>query len=286
MAMADIPQEAPVDRPRVRREARVGWVPINARELWEYRELLVFYAIRDIKVRYKQTFLGFTWAILQPVVTMVVFSIFFGQLAGLPTDNDIPYPIFTLGALLPWQLFVYALTQSSNCLVNDADVLKKVYFPRLIMPIASVMAGLVDFAIAFGVLLVVMVYYQVVPSMAVLVLPAFVLLVVLAALAVGFWLSALNVKYRDVRYVIPFLAQVWMFASPVAYPSSLVPDEWKAVYGLNPMVGVIDGFRWVLLGTDPPALSSLATSTLATLVLLLGGLFFFRRTERQFADIV
>lgn len=286
MTTADIRQGITSEKPRVRREARVGWVPINARELWEYRELLVFYAIRDIKVRYKQTFLGFTWAILQPVVTMVVFSIFFGKLAGLQADGDIPYPVFTLGALLPWQLFVYALTQSSNCLVHDADVLKKVYFPRLIMPIASVMAGLVDFAIAFGVLLLVMLYYQVAPTAAILMLPLFVLLVILAALAVGFWLSALNVKYRDVRYVIPFLAQVWMFASPVAYSSSLVEGQWKWVYGLNPMVGVIDGFRWVLLGTDPPHLGSLATSTLATLLLLMGGLFFFRRTERQFADIV
>lgn len=282
---AQMIQTPDINRPLVRREARTGWVPINARELWEYRELLVFYAIRDIKVRYKQTVLGFSWAILQPVITMLVFSIFFGKLAGLDSDN-VEYPVFVLGALLPWQLFVYALTQSSNCLVHDAEVLKKVYFPRLIMPVASVMAGLVDFLIAFVVLLAVMAYFQVVPTAAIFVLPAFVLLVILAALAVGFWLSALNVKYRDVRYVIPFLAQVWMFASPVAYSSSIVPDHWQLVYGLNPMAGVIDGFRWALIGSDPPATDAILSSTLATLVLLVGGLFFFRRTERQFADIV
>jgi len=285
MATAEIGQDRQPNRAITRREARVGWVPINVREIWEYRELLIFYAIRDIKVRYKQTFLGFTWAILQPVVTMVVFSIFFGKLAGLESDN-VNYPVFVLGALLPWQLFVYALTQSSNCLVQDADVLKKVYFPRLIMPIASVIAGLVDFLIAFAVLLVVMAYYQVVPTAAVFMLPAYVLLVILAALAVGFWLSALNVKYRDVRYVIPFLAQVWMFASPVAYSSALVPEQWKAVYGLNPMVGVIDGFRWALLDSPAPNTGTLLTSTFATCTLLIGGLFFFRRTERHFADIV
>jgi lipopolysaccharide transport system permease protein len=272
-------------RPLVRRQARPGWTAINFAELWQYRELLVFYAIRDIKVRYKQTVLGAAWAVLQPVMTMVVFSIFFGRLAGVPSDG-IPYPVFAFCALLPWQLFAFALTQSSNSLVQDAQVLTKVYFPRLIIPFGSVVAGLVDFAIAFVVLIGMMLYFDIVPSLAMLTLPLFILLALAAALAVGLWLSALNVKYRDVRYTTTFLAQFWLFVTPVAYSSSLVPPHWQAVYAVNPMVGVVEGFRWALLGKSAPPGAMLVVSVAATAILLTGGLFYFRRMEKTFADII
>ena len=245
----------------------------------------MFYAQRDLKVRYKQTFLGVLWALLQPVLTMVMFSIFFGRLANAPS-NGIPYPAFALCALLPWQLFAYALTQSSNCLVQDAGVLTKVYFPRLILPLASVMAGLADFAIAFAVLIVVMLAYGIVPGAAIVVLPAFTLLTILAALAVGIGLSAVNVQYRDVRYAIPFLTQLWLFATPVAYPSSIVPAGWRHLYALNPMVCVVDGFRWALLGQTAPSLTTIAMSTGSAIVLLTVSIFYFSRSARQFADIV
>jgi lipopolysaccharide transport system permease protein len=273
-----------ISQPMVRREARPGWVAIDFSELWRYRELVLFYAIRDIKVRYKQTLLGAAWAILQPLLTMVVFSIFFGKLAGVPSDG-IPYPIFAYCGLVPWQLFAYGLTQSSNRIVEDAQVISKVYFPRLIVPLASVIAGLVDFAIAFGALVVMMLYYNIIPSWAMLTLPLFTLLALIAALAVGLWLSALNVKYRDVRYTIPFLAQFWLFVTPVAYSSSLVPHKWQGLYGINPMAGVVNGFRWALLGKTPPG-PILFVSIIATAVLLIGGLFYFRRMEKSFADII
>lgn len=275
---------APLRRPFVRRQARPGWVAIDFLELWRYRELLLFQALRDIKVRYKQTALGAAWAILQPVLTMVVFTIFFGTLAGVPSDGA-PYPIFAFAALLPWQLFAFALTQSSNSLVDSAHILTKVYFPRLIVPLASVLAGLVDFAIAWVVLVGMMVYYDIVPGWGILTLPLFTLLAIAAALAVGLWLSVLNVKYRDVRYTIPFLTQFWLFITPVAYSSSLVPEKWQTLYGINPMVGVVDGFRWALLGQTPPG-PMLLVSLAATVLLLVGGLFYFRRMEKTFADVV
>ena len=268
----------------VRRQARSGWVAVDFDELWQYRELLMFQVLRDIKVRYKQTALGAGWAILQPVLTMAVFSIFFGRLAGVPSDG-IPYPIFAFSALLPWQLFAYALTRSSNSLVDNAAVLTKVYFPRLIMPLASVLAGLVDFAIACVVLAGMMLYYGIVPGSAAMTLPLFTLLSLAAALAVGLWLSALNVKYRDVRYTIPFLTQFWLFITPVAYSTSLVPEKWQAIYALNPMVGVVDGFRWALLGRTPPG-PMVFVSAAATALLLIGGLMYFRRMEKSFADII
>jgi lipopolysaccharide transport system permease protein len=272
-------------RPLHRRQARPGWRAINVAELWRYRELLVFYAIRDIKVRYKQTFLGAAWAILQPVMTMVVFSIFFGRLAKVPSDG-LPYPVFAFCALLPWQLFAFALTQSSNSLVQDAQVLTKVYFPRLIIPFGSVIAGLIDFAIAFVVLIGMMFYFNIVPGPAMLTLPLFVLLALAAALSVGLWLSALNVKYRDIRYTTPYLAQLWLFVTPVAYSSSLVPEKWQAVFAINPMVGVVEGFRWALLGKASPPGVMLMVSVAATAILLTGGLFYFRRMEKTFADII
>lgn len=262
-----------------------GFLKLKLRDLWEYRELLYFLVWRDVKVRYKQTVLGAAWAVLQPVMTMIVFSIFFGRLAKVPSDG-IPYPVFAFTALLPWQLFAYALNESSNSLVSNQNLITKVYFPRLVIPIAAVLAGLVDFGIAFVILMGLMWYYGIVPTAAVALLPLFVLLAIVTALAVGLWLSALNVKYRDVRYTIPFLTQLWMFATPVAYPSSIVPKPWRALLGLNPLAGVVEGFRWALLGraTEPGPL--LAVSIAVVLALLVGGLIYFRRTESTFADVV
>lgn len=261
------------------------FVRLNLYDLWEYRELLYFLVWRDIKVRYKQTALGAGWAILQPVMTMVVFSVFFGRLAKVPSDG-VPYPVFAFTALVPWQLFAFALTESSNSLVSNQNLITKVYFPRLMVPIASVVGGLVDVAIAFVVLLGLMLWYGITPTRAVAVLPLFVLLAVVTALAVGLWLSTLNVKFRDVRYTIPFLTQFWLFVTPVAYPSSLVPQPWRTWYGLNPMAGVVEGFRWALLGKSGSPGSLLWVSVGAVLLLLAGGLIYFRRMEGEFADVV
>jgi lipopolysaccharide transport system permease protein len=262
-----------------------GLVRLNLGKVWAYRELLFFLMWRDIKVRYKQTALGAAWAILQPVMTMVVFSVFFGRLAGIPSDG-VPYPVFAFAALLPWQLFAYALSESSNSLVVSQNLITKVYFPRLVIPLAAVLAGLVDFAITFVVLLILMWSYRIVPTAAVLWLPLFVLLAIATALAVGLWLSSLNVKYRDVRYTIPFLTQLWLFATPVAYPSTLVPDQWRPILGLNPMAGVVEGFRWALLGTSKGPGLLLAVSVIVVAALLIGGLIYFRQAEQTFADLV
>ena len=262
-----------------------GWTSLDLRELWAYRELLYFLTWRDIKVRYKQTALGAAWAILQPVFSMLVFSLFFGRLAKVPSDG-IPYPVFSYCALLPWQLFSYALTESSNSVVANERLVSKIYFPRLVIPIAAVLAGLVDFAIAFSVLIVLMMQYGIAPTWTIFTLPAFVLLAILTALAVGLWLSALNVQYRDVRYTVGFLTQIWLFLSPVAYPSSLVPARWRPLYGLNPMAGVVEGFRWALVGKTPAPGAMLAVSVMMVLFLLVGGLFYFRRMENSFADVI
>jgi lipopolysaccharide transport system permease protein len=262
-----------------------GFLRLDLKALWEYRELLYFLVWRDIKVRYKQTALGAAWAVLQPVATMLVFSIFFGRLAKVPSDG-VPYPIFAYVALLPWQLFAFALSESSNSLVASQNLITKVYFPRLVIPISSVLGGLVDFAVAFVILLAMMLYYGIAPTAAVALLPLFLLFAVMTALSVGLWLSALNVKYRDVRYTIPFLTQFWMFATPVAYPASLVPEKWRALYGLNPMAGVVEGFRWALLGESHAPGPLLWVSVAAVVVLLIGGLRYFKKTESTFADIV
>ena len=262
-----------------------GWAPLRLAELWDYRELFFFLVWRDIKVRYKQTALGAGWAVLQPFFTMVVFSIFFGALAGIPSDG-VPYPVFAFTALVPWTFFSTALTQAGNSLVQEEQVLSKVYFPRLIVPFAAVLAGLVDFAIAFVFLLGMMAFYGVSVSWALLTLPLFVVFAALTALAAGLWLSALNVQYRDVRYTMVFLVQLWLFITPVAYASSLVPERWRALYGLNPMAGVVEGFRWAVLGeVDAPG-PMLAVSVAMVLVFFVGGLFYFRRMERTFADVV
>lgn len=261
------------------------WSALNLREVWEYRELLYFLVWRDIKVRYKQTVLGAAWAIIQPFFMMLVFSLFFGRLAGIQSDG-VPYPVFVYCALLPWQLFAHALTESSNSLVANQNLISKVYFPRLLVPMAAVFTGLMDFCIAFGMLVLLMLYFQIVPGVAILTLPFFLLLALMAALGIGLWLSALNVQYRDVRYTLTFLVQFWLFATPVAYPSSLVPEKWRPLYGLNPMAGVVEGFRWALLGkADPPSIM-LAVSVAAVLLLLVSGLYYFRRMEKEFADIV
>jgi lipopolysaccharide transport system permease protein len=277
--------EAPESLPVLRIRPPKGWASLGLRELWEYRELLYFLTWRDVKVRYKQTALGAAWAIIQPFLMMIVFSLFFGKLGGIPSDG-LPYPIFVYCALLPWQLFAHALSESSNSLVANERLITKVYFPRLVVPISAVLGGLVDFVIAFVILLGMMAYFGVAPTLMIVTLPLFLLLAVTTALGVGLWLSALNVQYRDVRYTIGFLTQFWLFATPVAYPSSLVPERWRWLYGLNPMAGVVEGFRWALLGKSEPPGSLLIASILAVLLIFVGGLYYFRRMEQTFADVV
>ena len=271
--------------PHLRIEPSSGIVPIKFRELWEYRELLFFLVWRDVKVRYKQTALGVLWAVIQPVLTMVVFSVFFGKLGKLSSDG-LPYPLFAFAALVPWTLFSNGLTQATNSLVASSNLIKKVYFPRLIIPVATVLAGVVDFLIAFAVLILMMAYFGYVPTANIIWLPAFLLLTLAVSLGVSLWLSALNVEYRDVKYVIPFLAQIWLFATPIAYSSTLLDEPWRTLYGLNPMVGVVDGFRWVLLGSGSAPGAAVAVSTVATLILLVSGAYYFRRMEKTFADLI
>ena len=262
-----------------------GWLSIDLKELWRYRELIFFLTWRDIKVRYKQAVLGIAWAILQPLLTMLIFTLIFGILLKTPSQG-LPYPLFALSALLPWQLFASALQRSSISLVGNANLITKIYFPRLAIPLASVFAALVDFGVSFIVLLGVMAFYQYWPGWNILWLPLIVLLALLTALAVGLWLSALNVQYRDVQHMVPFIIQVWMYASPIVYPIETIPEgTWRLLYGLNPMVGVIQGFRWALLGTTPPDFTMLI-SVGVVLILLISGLFYFRRMEKTFADIV
>jgi len=266
-------------------QARTTWLALDLAELWVYRELLYFFVWRDIKVRYKQTAIGAAWAILQPVLTMVVFSLFFGKLAKIPSQG-LPYPIFYYSALLPWMYFATAMQGATNIVVDNQRVITKIYFPRVVLPIASVLSGLLDFSISFGVFLVMMAYYRILPTVSVIWLPAFLLLAVLTALGVGLWLSALNALYRDVRYVVPFLVQFWMFASPVAYPSSLVPEKWRWLYGLNPMAGVIEGFRWALTGHGQPPGILLAASSAAVVLLVFSGLIYYHAVEGTMADVV
>lgn len=266
-------------------DAAPGWLSQNLRAVWQYRELLYFLVWRDVKVRYKQTVIGAGWAVLQPLLTMVVFSAVFGGFARIPSDG-VPYPIFAYTALLPWNLFAGALSRSGASLVGSANLITKVYFPRLVVPLSAALAGLVDFAIAFVILLGMMVFYGVRPTWLVVSLPLFLLLALAAALGVGLWLAALNVRYRDVGYVIPFLMQIWMYASPVVYPSSLVPERLRLLFGLNPMAGVIEGFRAALLGTGSLDWSLLAASVAVVVVLLVTGAMYFSRTEETFADVV
>jgi len=269
----------------LRIEAPRGWLNVDFGELWAARELLYFFVWRDIKIRYKQTAIGAAWAVLQPLMTMLVFSLFFGKLAKIPS-HGLPYPIFYYSALLPWMYFAGALQNATNVVVEQQRVITKVYFPRLVLPLSAVMSGLLDFAIAFAVFLLMMLYYRITPGPAILLFPCFLLLAVLTALGAGLWLSALNAIYRDVRYVVPFLVQFWMFASPVAYPSSLVPERWRWVYGLNPMAGVIEGFRWSLTGQGQPPNILLAASSVMVLLLVAGGVTYFTKMEGTIADVV
>lgn len=276
-------ESRPVETIRI--EPSRGWVSLRLRELWEYRELLYFLTWRDIKVRYKQTVLGAAWAIIQPFTTMVVFSLFFGKLAKIPSDG-LPYPIFAYAALVPWTFFSNGLIKSSNSLVGSSSLIKKIYFPRLVVPIASVLSGVIDFALAFLVLLGLMVFFGIFPTMNVVWLPLLLLLAFATSLGIGLWLSALNVQFRDVRFMIPFLSQFWLFATPIAYPSSMLDQPWRTLYGINPMVGVVEGFRWALLGTDTAPGPIIAVSSVVAIALLVGGAFYFRRMEKTFADVV
>ena len=267
-------------------KATKGWSNLNLGELWEFRELLFFFVWRDVKVRYKQTVLGASWAILQPFFTMVVFSLFFGKLAKMPSDG-IPYPIFSYAALVPWTFFSNGISKGASSLVGGGNLLKKIYFPRMALPISSTLAGIVDFILAFIVLIIMMIYYNIFPTSNIIWLPFLLLLALISCLGVALWLSAMNVQFRDVRYVVPFIVQAWLFATPVVYPASLIKDSfWQAIYALNPMVGVIEGFRWALLGTDTAPGPLIAVSATVAVILLLSGAFYFRRMERTFADVV
>lgn len=269
----------------VRVQRSRGWPKLRFGELWHYRELLFFLTWRDLKVRYKQTALGVAWAILQPLAAMLVFSLFFGRLAKLPSDG-IPYPLFSYSGLVLWTFFSGALVQASNSLISSASLITKVYFPRLLIPLGTVTSALVDLFLSSLLLVGLMAYYDVVPTARALLVPVFVLMTFATALGVGLWLSALNVQYRDVRYLVPFLTQFWLFATPIVYPSTLLDEPWRTLYGLNPMVGAVEGFRWALVGTDTSPGPMVLVSAAITLLLLASGAFYFRWRERRFADVI
>jgi lipopolysaccharide transport system permease protein len=260
------------------------WIPVNLRELWNYRELLYSFTWRDVKIRYKQTALGFLWAIIQPLFMMLIFTVFFGRLAKIPSDG-IPYPLFVLAALLPWTLFAEGITRSTSSMITNANIMTKVYFPRLIMPLSGILSPLVDFVFSFSILIVMMALYGFIPTLNIIFLPLFILLALATSLGIGLWLSALNVQYRDFQYTIPFLIQLGLFASPVVYPASLVPESVRFLYGLNPMAGVIEGFRWALLGTEMPG-AMILVSVGMVVILLVSGAFYFRKMEQYYADVV
>jgi lipopolysaccharide transport system permease protein len=260
------------------------WIPIDLHELWNYRELLYTFTWRDVKIRYKQTALGFLWAILQPLCMMLIFTVFFGRLAKIPSDG-IPYPLFVLAALLPWTLFAEGITRSTSSMITNSHIMTKVYFPRLIMPLSGILSPLVDFVFSFLILIVMMILYGFIPTLNILFLPLFLLLALVTSLGIGLWLSALNVQYRDFQYTIPFLIQLGLFASPVVYPASLVPESVRFLYGLNPMAGVIEGFRWTLLGTEMPG-AMILVSVGVVVILLISGAFYFRKMEQYYADVV
>ena len=276
--------ETKLNIPSLRIEPSRGWVALNLSELWAYRELLYFLTWRDVKVKYKQTIIGAGWAILQPLTTMVVFTLVFKKIADISSEG-IPYPIFAYTALLPWNLFATALNRSTVSLVSQVGLISKVYFPRLIIPLSAAFSGIIDFAIAFVILVGMMFWYGITPRWAILSLPLFITIALVAALSVGLWLAALNVRYRDVGHTVPFLIQIWMFASPVAYPVGLIPEKWRLVYSFYPLAGVIEGFRWALLGKESTDFRVIAVSTMVVFALLFGGLIYFKRTERTFADL-
>jgi homopolymeric O-antigen transport system permease protein len=277
--------ERGIEIPVIRIQASRGWASLKLWEVWEYRELLYFLVWRDVKVRYRQTTIGAAWVVLQPLMTMLIFTLVFRGFANVPSDG-LPYSIFAFTALLPWQFFASALTRCTGSIVGQANLISKVYFPRLVVPLSATIAGLVDFGVALVMLFAMMIWFGIAPTWRILTLPLFLLLALIAALAVGLWLSALNVRYRDVGYVIPFLIQLWMFASPIAYPVSLVPERFRFLYSLNPMTGVIEGFRWALFGKLSIPLAPIVISAVAVIGLLWGGIFFFKRMQRTFADVV
>jgi len=262
-----------------------GWLSLRLRELWMFRELLFFFAWRDIKVRYKQTILGAAWAILQPLLTMVLFSVIFGKLAQLPSDG-VPYPIFSYAALLPWQLFSRAMGEASSSLVSNQNMITKIYFPRIFLPASSIISGLVDFSISFLVLIGMIYFYRIPLTWRITLLPLFIILALTTAMAVGLWLSAFNVRYRDFRYITPFLVQIWLYATPIAYSRTLIPEQWQVLYSLNPMSGVVDGFRWMLLGQDISIGPTFFISVAVVVFLFVSGLIFFQRMEQTFADLI
>jgi lipopolysaccharide transport system permease protein len=278
-------KESTVDTSVIRIEPSRGWGMVKFDELWEYRELLYFLVWRNVKIRYKQTAIGAAWAIIQPLMTMIIFTLVFRKFANVPSDG-LPYPIFSYAALLPWTYFATSLNQSTLSLTNNANLITKIYFPRILLPLSAVLSGLVDFGISFIFLIGMMIWYEIAPTWGMLLLPFFVLLIMLTALSVSLWLSVINVRYRDVGQAIPFLVQIWMFVSPVAYPISVVPEELRILYDLNPMAGVIEGFRWALTGTEDPRFFLVTLSTLIVSVLLYGGVLFFKRMEDTFADVV
>jgi lipopolysaccharide transport system permease protein len=283
MSALHVPARGPRARVVIRPSA--GWWAVDLRELWAYRELIYFLTWRDIKVRYKQTAIGVAWAVLQPAALMLVFTVFFGRLARMPSDG-IPYPLFAYAGLLPWQLFSRTITESTSSLITDQRLITRVYFPRIIVPIAATLAAVVDFLVASVLLFGLLLFYQVTPGATVLWLPVFVLLMLMTALGAGFWLSALNVEYRDVAYAVPFLNQFWLFVTPVVYPTSVVPEGWRLLYGLNPMVGVVEGFRWALLGVGQGPSPVIAGSAVVAVALFASGLIWFRRRERTFVDAI
>lgn len=285
-AIVDNPLATGVPEPlTIRIVPRKGWVRIGFRELWAYRELMYFLAVREIQVRYKQTAVGVAWAVIQPLFTMLIFSLFFGRLGKMPSEG-IPYPLFSLAGLIPWTFFAAGLSQASGSLVGNANLITKVYFPRLVIPISSVLSGLLDFGLGMVLLLIFMAFMGFMPGVHLLWIIPFLLLAMLTSLGTGLWLCALNVEYRDVRYIVPFLTQFWMFATPIAYSGHMLSEPWRTVYGINPMVGVIEGFRWAVLGRGNPPGAILAASSLASVLVLISGLYYFRRMERTFADIV
>lgn len=277
--------EATSTVPVTRLEPSQGWVSLDLKELWEFRELLYYLTWRDIKVRYKQTVLGAAWAIIQPFFSMVVFSLFFGKLAGVPSD-DIPYPIFSYSALVVWYFFANGVTKSANSMVQQARVVRKVYFPRLVIPLSSVFGGLVDFVLAFVVLLAMMLFYGIVPTGNVVWLPALLILTFVTSVGVGLFLAALNVQFRDVRHTVGFLMQAWLFATPIAYASSMLDEPWRTLYALNPMAGVVEGFRWALLGTETQPGAMILVSSVVSVFVFIGAAYYFKRLERSFADVV
>lgn len=274
-----------LNRKKIHIQPSSGWISLKLNELWNYRELLYFLIWRDLKVRYKQTIMGASWAIIQPLFTMVIFSLFFGKLAQVPSD-DLPYPLFSYAALVPWTFFANGVLMASNSLVINANMITKIYFPRMTLPLASVLAGLVDFVLAFIVLLIMMFFYGIIPTVNIVWLPYFLLLALITSIGVGLWFSAMNVQFRDIRYMVPFIIQAWMFLSPIAYPSSLLSEPWRTIYGLNPMAGVVEGFRWALLGTDTAPGPMTIVSTFVALIILVGGAYYFRRKEIIFADVI